>query len=358
VWDPIAARIYVSMPGIQGDNGNSVAVVDPVAGTVSNSGFLGSDPHRISLSESSRYLYVGLDGANAIEQLTLPGFAANASWNLGSDSFDGPYYALDLQAAPAAAQTTAVALGAFNISPASEGVVIYDGAMPRPTELNNFLYPYSSLQWAGNDSSLYSVDGEVPQDFLTLGVSSSGVVLTQHENALLQTYSPSIHYDPGAGLVYADGGQVIQPSSGTIVGSFGVSGIAVPDSTLNRVFILGQTTAQSGTSSYTIESFDQTTFASIAAVTIDNVVGVPTGLIRWGSNGLAFTTIAGFLSQGILTGPGQLYVIAGSFVNPSGSENRPATKGPLLPVRKTWDLRAVPTNHHVPPVVHETPLRQ
>jgi hypothetical protein len=360
VWDPIAARIYVSMPGIQGDNGNSVAVVDPLAGTVSNSGFLGSDPDRISLSENSQYLYIGMDGANAIEQLALPGFNVNASWNLGSDSFEGPYYALSLQAAPAAAQTTAVALGAFNISPASEGVVIYDGATPRPTttKLPNFRYPYSSLQWAGNDSTLYSVDGESPQDFLTLGVSPSGVVLAQHDDALLQPYSSTIHYDPGTGLVYADGGQVIQPSSGTIAGSFGASGIAVPDSTLNRVFILGQTTAQSGTSSYTIESFDQKTFASIGAITIDNVVGVPTGLIRWGSNGLAFTTITGFLGQYILTGPGQLYVIAGSFVNPSGSESRPATKGPLLPVRKTWDLNAVPTNHHVPPVVHASPLKQ
>ena len=36
-----------------------------------------------------------------------------------------------------------------------------------------------------------------------------------------------------------------------------VVGLAAPDSSLNRVFILGQTSAQAGTNNYTIQSFDE-----------------------------------------------------------------------------------------------------
>jgi hypothetical protein len=315
VWDANAGKIYVSMPGAQGDQGDSIGIVDPVDGTVTNSGFLGSDPANLSISSDGKLLYVALYGQNAIQQLTLPNIQVNNSWNLGSDSFSGPYYALDLQAAPGAPQTTAVTLANFNRSPSSASVVIYDGATPRPTQLPSSRYSYSSLQWAGNNTTLYTVDQSVPEDFLTLGVGSTGVTLSQHYDRILNSYSPNIHYDSGTGLIYADGGQVIQPSNGSIVSSYGASGMTVPDSTLGRVFILGQTSAQSGTANYTIQSFDQTKFTAIGSITINNVVGKPTGFIRWGSNGLAFTTRVGQATNFTNTGPGQLYVISGDFVN-------------------------------------------
>jgi hypothetical protein len=71
-----------------------------------------------------------------------------------------------------------------------------------------------------------------------------------------------------------------------LVGSYTASGIAVSDSTLDELFIPVQTFAQVGTSSYTVESFDQTRFTAITSITIDNVVGKPMGLVRWGTNGL------------------------------------------------------------------------
>lgn len=291
VWDAKKSKIYVSMPGVQGDSGDAIAIVDPVAGKVKTSKFLGSDPARLSISGDGQYLYAALYGANAIQQLALPNLKVNAAWNLGGvGSFDGPYYALDLQAAPGAPETTAVVSAAFGISPASIAVTIYDGATPRPNQLQSTFYPYSSLQWAGSASTIYAVDQQAPQDFLVLGVGPSGPVLDQGYDGVLSTYSPSIHYDPGTGLVYSDGGEAIQPSDGTVAGSYSASGIAVPDSTLDRVFILGQTPAQVGTSNYTIQSFDQSKFTPIGSITIDNVVGTPTALIRWGSNGLAFTT--------------------------------------------------------------------
>jgi hypothetical protein len=338
-WDATASKIYVSMPGIQGDAGDAIAIVDPVAETVTSSGFLGSEPANLSLSDTGQYLYVALYGENAIQQLKLPNFTVNTAWNLGGvGSFSGSYYALDLQAEPGAPQTTAVTLANFDVSPSSVAVVIYDGSTARPNQLQALLYPYSGLQWASTAPTLYAVDQQDPEDFLVLGVGPSGATLIQHFDRVVSPYSPGIHYDAGTGLVYTDGGQAIQPSSGAVVGTYLSSGIAVPDSTLNRVFILGQTAVQAGTSNYTVESFDQTQFTAIGSITIENVVGTPTALIRWGSSGLAFTTRVGGPADFLNAGPGQLYVISGDFVKPSIDAVKFLGTTPMLPVKRTWNL--------------------
>jgi len=339
VWDANTSKIYVSMPGTQGEWGDTIAIVDPVANTVTNTPFLGSDPDRLSLSSDGQYLYVGLNGENAIQRLALPDFTVNTAWNLGINSSDGPYFALDLQAAPGSPQTTAVILANFDLGPSSAAIAIYDGSTPRSNELQSGFYSFESLQWGSSSSSIYAVDQSVPQSFLALGVSASGVVLDQHYYSLFSTYSDSIHYDPGTGMVYTDQGQVVDPSNGTVVGSFGASGIAVPDSSLNTVFIVGQTAAQVGTTSYTIESFNQTTFASIGSIVIDNVIGIPTAFIRWGTNGLAFTTQGSYPISFSGNGPGQLYVVSGNFVQAAESKVTSGATKSMPPVRKTWGMK-------------------
>jgi hypothetical protein len=319
VWDANAKKIYVSMPGVQGDLGDSIAIVDPVSGVVTNPGFMGSDPANLSIASDGASLYAAFYGENAIRQLALPGFKVSNAWNLGADSFEGPYYALSLQAAPGAPQTTAATLAGFDISPSPLSVVIYDGSTPRPTQLPVLSDPYSSLQWGATDTTLYAVDQESPQSFDVLGVTPSGLAVNQTYAGILGPYSGNIHYDAGSGLIYSDGGQVIQPSNGSIAGNYGSSGLVIPDSALNTVFILGQTTAQTGTPSYTIESFDQAKTTPIGSIAVDNVVGTPSAFIRWGTNGLAFTTRMGAPSDFFGIGPGQLYVLSGTFVNPAGS---------------------------------------
>jgi hypothetical protein len=343
VWDANTARLYVSMPGVQGELGDSIAVVDPVAGTVTNSGFIGSDPAKLAFSSDGKTLNVALFGANAIAQLSMPSMTVGNQWNVGGvGTFDGPYYVLDLQAAPGAPGTTAAVMAAFDESPSPMIVQIYDGPTPRGTGLPVLQYPYSSLQWAGDNLTIYAADQEAPQDLLVLGVSGAGASLSQHFDRIVDPYSNTIHYDGGTGLVYTDGGQVFQPSNGTVVGTFGSSGMALPDSTLGRVFILGQSAAQAGTANYTIQSFDQAKFTAIDSITISNVVGTPTGFIRWGTNGLAFTTRVGQPWDFYNTGPGQLYVISGAFVKPAAVAGQPRPPAMLAPVHRTWGFERAP----------------
>jgi hypothetical protein len=73
----------------------------------------------------------------------------------------------------------------------------------------------------------------------------------------------------------------------------------VPDSALNTAFFVSSTGGVA-----TIQSFNLTTRAPIDTITIPNVMGDPTRLIRWGQNGLAF-----------LTDAGQIFLVGGNFIH-------------------------------------------
>ena len=156
-------------------------------------------------------------------------------------------------------------------------------------------------------------------------------------NLIFPIFDDDLHFDQTTKLLYNEGGQIVRPSDATVLGTFNASGLVATDASLNRVFILGQTPVQSGDfSDFTIESFDQTSFAPIDTITISHVVGTPSAFVRWGSNGLAFVTRVGRATDQNNIGPGQLYVISGSFVNSSEPENSATKPKPAANVRMTW----------------------
>ena len=117
-----------------------------------------------------------------------------------------------------------------------------------------------------------------------------------------------LHSDFGTGLVYSDCGNVADPTTLATVGTYNASGLLVPDSSLNRVFILGQTSAQANTSNYTIESFDQKAYTPISSITLNDVQGFPWAFSRWGASGLAVLMETDMTSSV----PGMLYLIQNS----------------------------------------------
>jgi hypothetical protein len=100
-----------------------------------------------------------------------------------------------------------------------------------------------------------------------------------------------IRSDFGTGLIYSDDGNVANPSTQEIVGSYNASGLVAPDSSLNRVFILGQTAEQANTNNFTIESFDQSAYTPVSSITINNLLGSPFAFISCGPSCLAILTV-------------------------------------------------------------------
>jgi hypothetical protein len=304
VYDPVNQVIYLSVPGNAPTNGNTISVVSLASGTITSSAFAGSEPDAIAISDDSQFLYAGIDGASKVKRFKLPSLETDISYPLGRSEFLGPNVALDLQVAPGAPHTTAVSLGNFGFSPEADGgIVIFDDSTARPTTSPGWSGStnlYDSLQWGSDATELYAANYEDTQwDFYALAVSSAGVVQTHDYQNTFSKFDFEIHFDPGTKLIYSDEGHVVDPLTGNPVGLFSVgNGVLVPDSTLNRAFFA----SQSGT--FTIQAFNLTKFNLVDSITIPGVSGFPTRIIRWGDNGLAFST-----------GAGPLYLIGGNFVH-------------------------------------------
>jgi hypothetical protein len=209
------------------------------------------------------------------------------------------------------------------------------------------------LAWSASDQLLTSApsSGDGAGPFYELQVDPSGVSNVTQGPANFNPYGGELHSDFGTGFIYSDDGSVVDPHTGAIVGNYNASGLLAPDSSLNRVFIFGQTAAQANSNNFTIESFDEKTFAPVSSITLSNLSGSPFQLVRWGSSGLALLTSGG-LADVYANGFGMLYLVNNaSFV----SNAQPASAGQAVKqelVNQRWkrlsksDLREMLQQRH------------
>ena len=322
-WDKNSGLLYVAVSDEDDQYSNSIVAVDPASGqVVKKSPFAGTDPYLARPSADGTYLYAASRTGGVVTQFQLPGLTLLNTWTLGRDTatISGPYYAIDVQPSPGNSQTTAIALEQYNIIPASGGIKIFDNNIARPQQTFGSVYGtmdyYDSVQWSSDGSMLYVANNEVTSyDYYTLGVNASGVNLINdypntfpRSNGYGRLTNSRIHFDTGTGYIYNDDGEIIDPVNGAQVGYIGATGLVAPDSSLNRVFILGQTTDQAASNSYTIQSFDQKTLALVGSLTISGMIGSPMKLIRWGSTGLALAAYSS--SNDVSNQPyGMLYIL-------------------------------------------------
>jgi hypothetical protein len=354
-WDPVNQVIYVSLPGTDPSNGNTIQILDPATGTLGEAVPDSDEPNLLAVSQTSKYLYVSQNGASTVQVMTLPGLANGLTIQLGSGQF-GPFYAMDLQASPVSDESVAVVRATPGFVPEEEGgVVIYDNGTALPDVLcgssqtscansSSATDLFDSIQWSSDGTDMYAANYEsTGYDFYTIPVSSSGFgTVTDYPGLLLNFFAnlaPSrIHYDSTTGYVYDDDGYVVNPKNGTVVGQFGAYGAMIPDGTLGLAYFLVQPGQGPGLS-VTLESFDIKTLAPVGTLNIPNVVGTASNLIRWGTNGLAFITY-----QASTPPTGAIYVLSGSFV--TGSLKRT--------VRPQEDLRSTQIGERASGAAHST----
>jgi hypothetical protein len=312
VWDPLNQVFYISIPSSATANANQVCVLNPANSAITNCQ-IGNEPNMLAISDDSQFLYVGMDGSNSVHRYVLPNLTPDITFMLGTDPYDGPYVALDIEVAPATPHTVAISRGILNLLPDTEGgIAIYDDGVQRPTATQGW-GPTSdscdSIVWGEEATAIYAANSSTTGfDFYTLTVNASGVVLDQDYPSVF--WNPGrIHFDRGSGLVYSDDGfHAVNPSTGLPAGIFEVGGgwPMAPDSSLNSVFILTQYVWQEN-SNFTVDIFDMTHYVRVGWVPFPTTagLGVPLGrFIRWGSNGLAVN----FKGD-------QIYLLTGSFVS-------------------------------------------
>jgi hypothetical protein len=183
----------------------------------------------LAISDESQFLYVGMGGSNSVQRYVLPNLTPDIIFSVGTDPYDGPYVALNIEVAPATPHTVAISRGILNLEPDTEsGIAIYDDGVQRPPTAQGWgptSDSYDSIQWGEDATAIYAANSSTTGfDFYTLTVNSSGVALDQDYPSVF--WNPGrIHFDRGSGLVYSDDGfHVVDPSTRLPVGIFEVGG--------------------------------------------------------------------------------------------------------------------------------------
>lgn len=343
-WDAASQFLYVGTADYDGEYPNSIVAINPASGAVVSSQSVGDDPDLLSVGATGEYIYAAFAGATTMTQVQLPGLGSPLTWPLNNPSSSAVYWAGDMRAAPVSPHTTAAALLNFGLQPdETGGVVIYDDNVERPNfapgwgdgDIPNAMY--DTLAWSSSDQVLASACSagclslEPLGQLYELQVTQSGAAFVAGGTAPFNSSSGEIHSDFGTGLIYSDDGNVADPTTQAIVGTYNASGLVAPDSSLNRTFILGQTSGQYNTSNFTIQSFDEKAYAPVSSITLNNLLGTPIQLVRCGTSGLALLTLtqAGG-SQGML------YLIQDSTFVSGARKSEFRASGPWERVQRRW----------------------
>ena len=340
-WDANSQLLYVGVADYDAAYPNSIVAIDGQSGAIVKTQAVASDPDLLSVSATGQYLYTAFATSTNMTQLPLPGLGSPLTWPLMNPALPTIYYAGDMRAAPVSDHTTAVTLFNPGSSPTSTGgVAIYDDAVVRPQyapgwgsqSTPTFL---DTIAWGSSDQILASAPDAVDLDgqagpLYELQVSQSGAAFVAAGTMPFNTSDP-IHSDFGTGLIYSDDGNVADPATQAIVGTYSASGLVATDSSLDRIFILGQTGEQTNTNNYTIQAFDEKAYTEVTGVKVNNLIGFPYAFVRWGTSGFAILTI--FEGNGP---PGMLYLVQDSSLAMNVHEAANQLSAPHERVQMRW----------------------
>ena len=311
VYNQRDGMLYASVPGYAGPGlGNSVAVINPSTGVIAKTIPVGSEPDKLSLSDTGTELYVSLDGAAAVSRIDLTGTHPNLQISLGEygtgQTYSDPITPASVAALPGEPDSVAVLGSNANITVYDSGV-----ARPNPAALNGYFNQnYGALSFGPSAATLYaSTFSDGPSGLVDLSLDSTGFTGTKTLSSPYFSFS-SMQFD--AGNLYFSDGAVLNATTGLRIGQFYTSGTnlaagpVVSDSVLGRAWVLPQNVAAPASGNQ-ILAFDEKTFKQVGAVVVagTSTSGPSFGaldLVRWGQNGLAFNT------------PTQIYMLQSSLV--------------------------------------------
>ena len=224
VWDPAHALIYASVGSRAAQYANSIVVIEPFSGRVTQSRVVGSEPNALAVSDDGRFLYVGIDGEGSVRRLRLPSLDVDVSISLGERPFyRTPYTAGVIRVLPLRSETIAVTRLSLDTVPSQiGGVVLFDDAVQRPgtaevdprtlVPLNHF-----DIVWNEDGSSLYSLG--IYSDLMSLGVTAGGVSLGARLGQIANVRG-ALHFDKVNRLLSTDGGNVVDAATALPIGTY------------------------------------------------------------------------------------------------------------------------------------------
>jgi hypothetical protein len=308
VINALTQTLYASVPSTAGGTtGNSITSVDPKTGTIGASTFIGSEPGKLAISDDGQVLYVHLKGAQAIRRFDIPTKTLGVQFSVDTDRL------ADMEVVPGSQQSLAVSRGIFF----SGSVAVYDNGVQRPNASTGDAYALGPIEFGATPSTLYGYDPfSSGFELVKFELDASGVKPVGVARSLISGFDNGIEF--AGGRLYASSGLVIDPETSARVGTFNRAGTpfgataVFVDPSLGRAFYLSTGTKSTGNSAV-LTAYDINTFLSLGSVTLPDVYGTPAGLVRWGTNGLAFCMLSdSFNSPGE---PNRVYLVQSALVS-------------------------------------------
>ena len=284
VYNAQTGQIIASVPSLAGADGDFVVSFDPETLEIGSIIPVGSEPGKLALADNNRDLYVGLNGAAAVQRVNLETGTAGLIFSLGQ-GYEGAYYPADIAVMPHNPDVVAVALKNPHTSPHESGVAIYDNGVPRMVTVPAYNSP-NAIAW-GTGNRLYGYgDGDASDELQRFEVSASGVTLLDFASNVVFNPASTLVFDNGR--IYADDGIIADGEAKNLIGRLGAFGLVRPDSVLKRVWVLTYPSGPSRVQQFTVTAYDTDTLQEVGSQTITGVSGTPASFIRWGRSGLAF----------------------------------------------------------------------
>jgi DNA-binding beta-propeller fold protein YncE len=200
--------------------------IDPTTGA-STSIDVGSKPGATAVSDDGQFLYVALDGAQAVRRVVVATGTPDLLIAIGSVSPYESTIAKCIAVAPGASNTVALARwkAGFDIG---TDVQIFDGATPRGM---TSAMSASALTFASSDVLFASGSGPAPI-FLRFAVGASGITGSSADGGFASTQLVL-----AGGRMYLSTGQVLDPAGPTLLGTFSRKGRIAVDVALERAYV-------------------------------------------------------------------------------------------------------------------------
>lgn len=214
VFSPVHKKIYASISGAAGINGNSIAVVNSESLVIEQYLPVGSEPSELEISHDQQFLYVAYTGTNKYSVIDLSTLKTVMDVDLGNEAGSvGPIFVGDLEPFPSDSTSVLISTAKRGYTTDYVGMAVYTDGIKAPAEVDGVgVEPRANRIRFVDDNVVFGYDTESTAFELSeFHVDASGVNFIEEYDYRIFGFSVEIEYSNGR--LYSSLGDVVDVES-------------------------------------------------------------------------------------------------------------------------------------------------
>ncbi len=282
IYEPYTRQLYASISSTASANPNSLLIIDPEKEKIGAAIPVGTGPNHMGLAADGSYLYVGLDGASAVQQVAIPSGALGTSTSLASIATGQPVNAFDIAVVPGTEKDFVASLQLPYTDPSEGGVaLVSNGKLLSALPGFGQGYAVDSICFLSDPTTFYGSTGQYGPQLIKFTISNNTSITDQVAATLPSPFTSYFACD--SKYIYDLEGHVYDPVSQQLVGTYpvGFANVVLPDDSVGRTYVVtGDNPA--------LLAFDQATFTQVGSAPLPTNGDQVVAPFRWGSDGFAY----------------------------------------------------------------------